>query len=371
MYIVVVLILWLCISGSSKGDTRLVHDAQFWSSQPDPVLIERGQTKGIQLVRSMVNPTMTTYAAAAASSNITQPGEPTEANMTDTSRVPCIRFVHNKGLEEQFLTGDEASQDVMDIAANWVTTPVENDAAPLNPIYTQRSQQDKELDLQLSRGPRDESLGEVLDKFLDDNYEDILRTLNIQTNFSISGSNQNITGRPMLPLGWIVPDGTNRSLEEILIWSDLSNDPFHNLSLDLFVNLVFIAFISHSWNELLSLFIWVSIFVPFWSLYLPVAASTKDVLWLMSNACLNASSSISMYKFFVAIFLNNLSLVFAGNFFAYSTITVLLSCSLGDILNATLWIASYLCLNVTNGLFMENCMFCSLVAASVLLGISE
>ena len=31
----------------------------------------------------------------------------------------------------------------------------------------------------------------------------------------------------------------------------------------------------------------------------------------------------------------------------------------------------HLWLNVTNGSFMENCMFCSLVAASVLLGISE
>ena len=106
-------------------------------------------------------------------------------------------------------------------------------------------------------------------------------------------------------------------------------------------------------------------------LYLPVAASTKDVSRLMSNACLNASSSILTYEFFFAIFLNNLSLVFAGNFFTYSTITVLLSCLLGDILNATLWITSYLWLNVTNGSFMENCMFCSLVAASVLLGISE
>ena len=88
-----------------------------------------------------------------------------------------------------------------------------------------------------------------------------------------------------------------------------------------------------------------------------MAASTKDVSRLMSNACLNASSSILMYEFFFAIFLNNLSLVFTGNFFAYSTITVLLSCLLGDILNATLWIASYLWLNVTNGLFMKNCMF--------------
>ena len=102
-----------------------------------------------------------------------------------------------------------------------------------------------------------------------------------------------------------------------------------------------------------------------------MAASTKDVSQLMSSACLNASSSVLTYEFFFAIFLNNLSLVFAGNFFVYSIITVLLSCSLGDILNATLWIALYLWLNVTNGLFMENCMFCNPVAASVLLGISE
>ena len=102
-----------------------------------------------------------------------------------------------------------------------------------------------------------------------------------------------------------------------------------------------------------------------------MAASTKDVSQLISIACLNPSSSVLMYEFFFAIFLSNLSLVFAGNFFAYLTITVLLPCSLGDILNATLWIALYLWLNVTNGSFMENCMFCSHVAASVVLGISE
>ena len=34
-------------------------------------------------------------------------------------------------------------------------------------------------------------------------------------NFSLSASNRNLTGRPVLPLGWIVPDGTNRTLEEI------------------------------------------------------------------------------------------------------------------------------------------------------------
>ena len=38
---------------------------------------------------------------------------------------------------------------------------------------------------------------------------------NIQTNFSISRSNPSISEKPTLPLGWIVPDGTNWTLEEI------------------------------------------------------------------------------------------------------------------------------------------------------------
>ena len=95
------------------------------------------------------------------------------------------------------------------------TTPVENDAAPLNPIYTQQSQQDEDLDLQPSRGPREETLVNVLDQYLGDNYKDVVRTSNIQTNFSISTTARDITGWLTLPLGWIVPDGTNRTLEEI------------------------------------------------------------------------------------------------------------------------------------------------------------
>ena len=78
-------------------------------------------------------------------------GEPTEANATDTSTIPPMVYVDDEELEEQFLTGDKASQEVMDITANRVNTPKDNNyAAPLNPIYTQRSQQDGDLDLQPS-----------------------------------------------------------------------------------------------------------------------------------------------------------------------------------------------------------------------------
>ena len=176
-------------------------DTQFWSNQPDPVLIERGQADAIRLVRSTVNST-----PGAATVN-----EPREMNATGASGVPPMVFVDDEGLEEQFLTEDEDTPNVLDTTANCVTTPV--DTIPENQGTQQV--QEEEFDLQPSRGPREESLVNTIDQFLDENYEDVLRTSDIQTNFSLSTSNRNLTGHPVLPLGWIVPDGTNRTLEEI------------------------------------------------------------------------------------------------------------------------------------------------------------
>ena len=174
---------------------------QFWNNQPDPVLIERGQADAIQLVRSTVNP-----ASGATTAN-----EPMEVNATNTSGVSPMVFVDDEGLEEQFLTEDEDSANVLDTSANHVTTPV--DTIPTNQGIQQT--QNKELDLQPSKGPREDSIVNTIDQFLDDNYEDVLCTSNIQTNFSLSASDRNLTGCPVLPLGWIVPDGTNRTLEEV------------------------------------------------------------------------------------------------------------------------------------------------------------
>ena len=191
----------------SRSQTRSIQrrgqqtDAQFWSNQPDPVLIERGQPDAIRLVRSTVNPTPGTAMV----------NEPMEMNATDASGVPPMVFVDDEGLEEQFLIEDEDTPNIPDTMENRVTTPV--DTVPENQGTEQV--QREELDLQPSRGPREESLVNTIDQFLDENYEDVLRTSNIQTNFSLSASDRNLTGRPVLPLGWIVPDGTNQTLEEI------------------------------------------------------------------------------------------------------------------------------------------------------------
>ena len=176
-------------------------DAQFWSNQPDPLLIERGYADAIRLVRSTVN----------TASGTTTANEPTEVNATHVSGVPQMVFVDDEGLEEQFLTDGEDTTNIQDTSANRVTTPV--NTTPTNRSIQQI--QHEELDLQPSRGPREESIVHTIDQFLDENYEDVLRTSNIQTNFSLSASEKNVTRRPVLPLGWVIPDGTNRTLEEI------------------------------------------------------------------------------------------------------------------------------------------------------------
>ena len=165
------------------------------------MLIGRGQADAIRLVRSTVNPAPGSTTAS----------EPMEVNATNTTGVPPMVFVDDEGLEEQFLTDGEDTPNILDTTANRVTTPVE--AVHTNQV-TQRMQEE-ELDLQPSRGPREGNLVNTIDQFLDENYEDVLRTSNIRTNFSLSASDRNLTRRPVLPLGWIVPDGTNRTLEEI------------------------------------------------------------------------------------------------------------------------------------------------------------
>ena len=164
-------------------------------------MIERGQADAIALVRSTVNPAPGPTTAS----------ETMEVNATNTSGIPPMVFVDDEGLEEQFLTDGEDTPNILDTMANRVTTPVE----VLYVNQGTQQMQEEELDLQPSRGPREGNLVNTIDQFLDENYEDVLRTSNIQTNFTLSVSDRNLTGRPVLPLGWIVPDGTNRTLEEI------------------------------------------------------------------------------------------------------------------------------------------------------------
>ena len=104
----------------SRRQTRITRrrgpqtDAQFWSNQPDPLLIERGQADAIRMVRSSTSPAPRTTTASGT----------TEVNATNNSSVPPMVFVDDEGLEEQFLTDGEDTANVLNTSKNRVTTPV-------------------------------------------------------------------------------------------------------------------------------------------------------------------------------------------------------------------------------------------------------
>ena len=112
-------------------------------------MIERGQADAIRLMRSSVNPAPETITASGL----------TEANATNVSGIPQMVFVDDEGLEEKFLTDGEDTANVLDTSANRVTTPV--NTTPTNQSIQQM--QHKELDLQPSRGPKEESIVHTID----------------------------------------------------------------------------------------------------------------------------------------------------------------------------------------------------------------
>ena len=207
-------------------------DAQFWNTVPDPTEIERGRAEAIDMA----------YAAAmnfsrGDPSNQQEPtaeiGNINEVTNYTTSTIPQatapLTYLNDdgyEGLEEQFLTEDEVTDEeaqigeVADVTANRVVTPqgMQTSDGPLNPMYTQQTEgRETDLDMQPSRGPKnpETSMGDALNAYMDDDYNDILRTSQMKTSFSLLSLNNTAASRPQMPLGWIVPDGTNKTLEEI------------------------------------------------------------------------------------------------------------------------------------------------------------
>ena len=72
-----------------------------------------------------------------------------EMNATGASGVPPMVFVEDEGLEEQFLTEDEDTPNILDTTANRVTTQVNT----ISENQGTQQAQEEELDLQPSKGP--------------------------------------------------------------------------------------------------------------------------------------------------------------------------------------------------------------------------
>ena len=219
-------------STRGRGNNKEQTDAQFWSTIPDPMDIERGRAEAI----NMAYATATNFNGSDMLNQqepTTEVGNINEVTKYTASTIPRVTapltYVNDndyEGLEEQLLMEDDATDEealegeVADITANRVVTPqgMQTSNGPLNPMYTQQTAgREMELDMQPSKGPENwnTSVGDALNTYMDDDYNDILRTSQMKTSFSLLSLNNTAASRPQMPLGWIVPDGTNRTLEEI------------------------------------------------------------------------------------------------------------------------------------------------------------
>ena len=178
-------------STRGRGNNDIQTDAQFWSTVPDPMDIERGRTEAIDMA----------YAAATNFNGsgmlnqqepMTEVGNINEVTNYTASTIPQatapLTYVNDneyEGLEEQLLTEDDVTDEeaqegeVADVTANRVVTPqgMQISDGPLNPMYTrQTAGREMDLDMQPSRGPKnpDTSVGDTLNTYMDDDYNDIL-----------------------------------------------------------------------------------------------------------------------------------------------------------------------------------------------------
>ena len=153
-------------------------EAQYWSSIPNPSQIERGQVEALRMTR---------YAMNATDQNRTMEMELqpqnyltnyTENSTTAASHVLQTVFVSDNEMQVMVSpTGSQTKRVVMSVELS----------EPLNPVYTQHTlRMDDDLDVQLSRGPRDpaNTTGDIIDNYFEENLTDVLKVSGLGSNFS-------------------------------------------------------------------------------------------------------------------------------------------------------------------------------------------
>ena len=194
-------------SAGTRSSNTQQSEAQFWSTAPDPVQRERGRREVVDLAYEARNRTNERQGDIVEESTEVNNINKVTNYTASTAAMAPLMYVNeeedDEGLQEQFLTEDEGEvDDIPDIPENRVVTPVDEQTTegPLSPKYKQQTVR-SDLDVQPSKGPRkqEEDQGDTIGAFMDEGYEDILRTLQLRTNFSLLSFNS-APARPTMPL---------------------------------------------------------------------------------------------------------------------------------------------------------------------------
>ena len=195
-------------------------DAQFWAAQPNPRQIERGHAEAVALTRAATRTTIDTAVEENVQSTVREelpPNEMQEAR-DDAGQTSHSMEEHHRELQMRTSAMEEGASFLTgDISSEVNATKQEEARAPVNTQQYRESPAHYTAGTPTETGTPEQPLANSMDGYLGDGLEDVLQNSHLlQGSFTalLAGDNQTEEKKPM-PLAWVVPDTTNRILEEI------------------------------------------------------------------------------------------------------------------------------------------------------------
>ena len=173
-------------------------DAQFWAAQPNPRQIERGHAEAVALTRVAMR-TMT------------------EGTVEDDVRNWELNTVLSETQQRIPATEEGASFSTGDISSEVNTTKQDGSEPPTYAQQYRETPAHYTTGTPTETGTPEQPLANSLDGYLGDGLEDVLQNSQLlqgSLTALLAVDNQTQEEKPM-PLAWVVPDTTNRTLEEI------------------------------------------------------------------------------------------------------------------------------------------------------------
>ena len=199
-------------------------DAQFWAPQPNPRQIERGHAEAVALTRVATRTTTEVVVEGDVRSRevnpVTEDTLPSKVRgLTSTpTQEPQPPGEGQRDLQMRTPTVEEgASFSTGDISSEANTTRQDEAEPPTNAQQYRETPAHYTTGTPTDMGTPEQPLANSLDGYLGDELEDVLQNSQLlQGSFTafLAADSKTQENKPM-PLAWVIPDTTNRTLEEI------------------------------------------------------------------------------------------------------------------------------------------------------------
>ena len=198
-------------------------DAQFWAAQPNPRQIERGHAEAVALTRVATRTTTQPVVEGDVHSREVDSREntlPIEVRGTADTSAQQLQLPGEGQQEQQRRTlamEEGTSFSTGDISSEVNTTKQEGTGPPTNTQQYRETPTYYTTGTPTDIGTPEQPLANALDGYLGDGLEDVLQNSQLlQGSFTaLLADKGKPQGNKPMPLAWVVPDMTNRTLEEV------------------------------------------------------------------------------------------------------------------------------------------------------------